>query len=152
MMIGQRKLIRRKVDMEEKRIVDIFEVRLIKDSDFKDSKVGICIQEYVNVGSGKFHCWSIDTYCDPEGEVSYYPVAIVEMDDGSIKNVYSENIRFRDGQVKIDHDDACGVKAQYIGLSKNHDEDFLMNRYECPYCHKMFLERFKDEFEEIKGW
>lgn len=40
---------------------------------------------------GEFHQFSIES---DDGE--HHPVAIVELDDGSIKNIYSESIRFID--------------------------------------------------------
>lgn len=56
------------------------------------NKNGTISTEKVDV-SGYFHCWSIDTDIDNKLQV---PIAIVELYDGTVENVYSEMITFLD--------------------------------------------------------
>lgn len=43
--------------------------------------------------TGRFHCWGID-YQEFESGPGMYTVAIVELDDGSVKVIHPTDVRF----------------------------------------------------------
>ena len=70
--------------MKEKRKVVVYEYRKVKGQDYFDN---------VATGHGVFHQWGVD-YEEFETGPGNYSTAIVEMPDGSVKNVPAEMIVF----------------------------------------------------------
>jgi len=50
----------------------------------------------IMIGKGKFHQWGLDFLEGYESGFTNYTVAIVEMDDGTVKSVMPEMIQFLD--------------------------------------------------------